>query len=220
MRNILRRAALMSAAIMFTTAAFAQDATPRWEVYGNYSFMQFNPTLSGLQSRSFNGGGGGFQANFGKLFGFKGDFQGYGSTQTSFTVTGRPVVTPHGTIPTGTFNSDGNMFTYLFGPVVGVHAHRIHFYGEYLLGGSASNLYGNLVRSIDAGGGTLSGGGSQHPFTQALGGGFDLKVNNHVALRLAEMDWILTRYTNPITDTNNQHSFRYQGGIVFMFGAQ
>jgi hypothetical protein len=34
------------------------------------------------------------------------------------------------------------------------------------------------------------------------------------------MDWILTRYTNPITDTNNQHSFRYQGGIVFMFGAQ
>jgi hypothetical protein len=111
MRNILRSAALMSAAIMFTTAAFAQDATPRWEAYGNYSYMQFNPSLSGLQSRSFNGGGGGFQVNFGKLFGFKGDFQGYGSTQTSLTIsTSGPVVTPHGTIPRGTFHSDGNMF--------------------------------------------------------------------------------------------------------------
>jgi hypothetical protein len=34
------------------------------------------------------------------------------------------------------------------------------------------------------------------------------------------MDWVLTRYTNPITNTNNQNSFRYLGGIVFMLGGQ
>lgn len=219
MRETMRSAALILAAMMFTATAFAQDGAPKWEVYGNYSYMQFNPTLSGLQSRAFNGGGGGIAYNFGKFFAVKGDFQGYGSTQTSFTVSG-PTVTPHGTIPSGTFNSDGNMFTYLFGPVVGARLGKFHVYGEYLLGGSSSNLYGNLVKSIDAGGGTVSGTGAQHPFTQALGGGLDVTLNKHVALRLAEMDWVLTRYTNPITNTNNQHSFRYQGGVVFMFGAQ
>ena len=62
--------------------------------------------------------------------------------------------------------------------------------------------------------------GSQHPFTQALGGGLDVSLNKHFALRLAQMDWVLTRYTNPINDTNNQHSFRYLGGVVFTLGAE
>ena len=219
MRNTMRSAALTLAAITFTAMAFAQD-TPRWEVSGDYSYMQFNPTLSGLQSRAFNGGGGGIQYNFGRFFAVKGDFQGYGSTHVTFTTTG-PVVTPHGIIPGGhTFSSNGNMFTYMFGPAVGIHAHKIYVYGEYLLGGSASNLYGNLSKSINAGGGTVTVVGSQHPFTQALGGGLDVSLNKHFALRLAEMDWVLTRYTNPINDTNNQHSFRYLGGVVFTFGAQ
>jgi hypothetical protein len=219
MSNAMRGAMLVSAAVMLTATAFAQD-TPRWEVSGDYSYMQFNPTLSGLQSRAFNGGGGGIQYNFGKYFAVKGDFQGYGSTHVTFTTTG-PVVTPHGVIPGGkTFSSNGNMFTYLFGPAVGVHASKIYVYGEYLLGGSASNLYGNLSQSIDAGGGTITVVGSQHPFTQALGGGLDVNLNKHFALRLAQMDWVLTRYTNPINDTNNQHSFRYLGGVVFTFGAQ
>ena len=209
---------LIFTTMMFAATAFAQDAA-KFEVYGDYSYLQFNPTLSGLQSRAFNGGGGGVQYNFGRFFAVKGDFQGYGSTQWTLT-TSAPTVTPHGTVPAGTFKSNGNMFTYLFGPVVGFHAGRFHFYGEYLLGGSASNLYGELARSINAGGGTVNGTGSQHPFTMAFGGGLDLTLNKHVALRLGEMDWVLTRYTNPLTDTNNQNSFRYLGGIVFKFGGQ
>ena len=119
----------------------------------------------------------------------------------TFTNTG-PVVTPHlGAVPTGTFHSNGNMFTYLFGPAVGFHARKLYVYGEYLLGGSASNLYGNLAKSIDAGGGTVTASASQHPFTQALGGGIDVNLSKHFALRLAQMDWVLTRYTNPINDT-------------------
>lgn len=220
MRNTMKSAVLMSAAIMLTATAFAQDGTPKWEISGDYSYMQFNPTLPSLQSRAFNGGGGGFQYNFGKIFAFKGDFQGYGSTHVTFTTTG-PVVTPHGLVPgPKTFSSNGNMFTYLFGPAVGFHARKFYVYGEYLLGGSASNLYGNLSQSINAGGGTVTETGSQHPFTQALGGGIDVSLNKHFALRLAQMDWVLTRYTNPINDTNNQHSFRYLGGVVFTVGAQ
>ena len=74
--------------------------------------------------------------------------------------------------------------------------------------------------AIIAGGGTIKAAGTQHPFTMAFGGGVDFNVSRNVAFRLGEFDWILTRYTNPITDTNNQNNFRYLGGIVFKFGGQ
>jgi hypothetical protein len=51
----------------------------------------------------------------------------------------------------------------------------------------------------------------------ALGGGLDIKVSDHFSIRPVEIDWVLTRYTNPLTSTNNQHSFRYLGGAVFHF---
>jgi hypothetical protein len=214
----IKNVVLVSTAMIFTATAFAQNK-PKWELYGDYSYMQFNPTLSGLQSRALNGGGGGVQVNFGRYFGIKGDFQGYASTQWTLTSSG-PTVTPHGTVPAGTFKSSGNMFTYLVGPTFGVHTTRFYVYGEVLLGQSNTSLYGDLVTSINNGGGKVSGSGTQHPFTTAAGGGLDWRMNKSVALRLGEMDWVGTRYSNPITDQNKQNSFRYLGGIVFTFGGE
>jgi hypothetical protein len=204
---------IFSIVVVCAPAAFGQ----RFEAYGNYSYMQFNPTLTGLQSRAFNGGGGGVEVNFGKIFGIKGDFQGYGSTQWTITNTG-PVVTPHGTIPAGTFTSSGNMFTYMFGPVIRVPTHHVTVFGEVLFGGSNTNGYSGLTSAINAGGGTIQVNGTQHPFTMAFGGGLDVNMSKHVALRLGEFDYVLSRYTNPLTNTNNQNNFRYLGGIVFRFG--
>ena len=51
----------------------------------------------------------------------------------------------------------------------------------------------------------------------AVGGGLDVNVSKNVAIRVAEVDYMLTRYTNPITSTNNQNNFRYLGGVVFRF---
>lgn len=209
--------ALLSAAMIFAVSGYAQD-TPKFEVYGDYSYLQFNPTLSGVQSRAFNGGGGGVQWNVWKLLGIKADLQGYGSTQWTLTTTA-PIVTPHGTIPVGTFKSNFSQFTYLFGPVVGVHTHKFYVFGEYLLGQSNTNGYGSLEQSINnAFPGSISVSTTQHPFTMAFGGGVDFNINHRFAVRLADMDWVLTRFTNPFTDTNNQNSFRYQGGFVVKFG--
>lgn len=209
---------IASAAIAFTATAFAQDQS-RFEVFGDYSFVQFNPTLTGMQSRAFNGGGGGGQINFGKYLGIKADFQGYGSTHWTTTLAS-PLVTAKGTIPAGTYTSQANMFTYLFGPTLGVHISKLHVYGEFLLGGSNTTGYANLTKEIIAAGGTIPSMGTQHPFTLAVGGGVDLDLTTHIALRLAELDYLMTRYTNPITSTNNQNSFRYVGGVVFKFGGQ
>ena len=203
---------LVSTILMSMPAVFAQRA----EVFGDYSYMQFNPTITGFQSRAYNGGGGGIQFNVGKFFGVKGDFQGYGSTDWTVNVTS-PISTPNGIIPVGTYTTKANMFTYLFGPEVHFQAKRMRVFGETLFGGSNTSAYANLSNEAIVGG-NASSNPNQHPFTMAVGGGVDVNMTKRVAFRLGEFDWMLTRYTNPWTSTNNQNSFRYLGGIVFKFG--
>jgi hypothetical protein len=193
--------------------AFAQRA----EVFGDYTFMQFNPTITGVQSRALNGGGGGGQLNFAKIFGIKGEFQQYMSTEVTLNVTS-PISTPKGIIPVGTYKSNATMFTYFFGPVVRYPGKHIRPFGELLFGGTSTNLYAQLNSSLVVGGTVNGSASSQHPFAMAFGGGLDVAVNKHVSLRLGEFDWVLTRFTNLVTDTNNQNSFRYLAGVVFNFG--
>ena len=207
---------MFAALLLSSTVAFAQEETQRIELFGEYSYLRFNPTLPHLNNRSFNGGGGGATFNINRYLGIKGELMGYGSTSFTTTVSA-PIVTPKGTVPAGTFNSQGNMFTYLFGPVVKLPLSRITPFGELLFGGSNSNGYANLSKAIIAGGGTISATGTQHPFTMAFGGGLDVHINHNFSIRPIELDWVLTRYTNPLTNTNNQNSFRYTAGFVYRF---
>jgi len=108
------------------------------------------------------------------------------------------------------------MFTYLFGPVLRIPTPLIKPFGEVLFGGSYTNAYVNLSKQIDQAGGTITTP-SQHPFTMAAGGGVDLSVSHRVAIRLGEFDYILTRYTNPLTSTKNQINFRYCCGVILKF---
>ena len=207
---------MFAALLLSSTVAFAQEETQRIELFGEYSYLRFNPSLPHLNNRSFNGGGGGATFNLNRYLGIKGELMGYGSTSFTTTV-GAPIITPKGTVPAGTFNSQGNMFTYLFGPVVKLPLSRITPFGELLFGGSNSNGYANLSKAIIAGGGTISATGTQHPFTMAFGGGLDVHINHNFSIRPIELDWVLTRYTNPLTNTNNQNSFRYTAGFVYRF---
>jgi hypothetical protein len=141
---------------------------------------------------------------------------GYGSTTFGINVTS-PIVTPKGTIPVGNFNTQGNMFTYLFGPVIKVPTSRFTPFFEILFGGSNSNGYANFSKAIVAGGGTITASGTQHPFTMAVGGGIDFNINHNFSIRPLEIDYVLTRYTNPFSNTNNQNNFRYVAGAVFRF---
>ena len=202
---------IVSAAMMLNSSAFAQ----RFEVSGDYSYFHYNPTITGFQSRSFNGGGAGAALNFAKLFAIKGDFQGYGSTDWTFT-TQAPIAAPAGgtTIPTGTkITTKANMFTYLLGPEVHIQTSRFKVFGEVLLGGAHTSGYTNLYNAEG-----FAHNPSQHPFTMAIGGGLDVKANKHIGIRLGEFDYVLTRFTNVFTNSNNQNSFRYLGGVVFYFG--
>jgi hypothetical protein len=206
---------VLAGLLLCVRGAFAQEMQ-RVEVFGEYSYLRFNPTIPAFHNRSFNGGGGGATFNITNYLGIKAELMGYGSTTWSATFSG-PVVTPHGTIPAGTYSTQGNMFTYLFGPVVKIPSSRWNPFAELLFGGSNSNGYANFTKAIDAGGGAFATSGTQHPFTMALGGGLDVHLTHHVSLRPVELDYILSRYTNPFTKTNNQNSFRYNAGLVFRF---
>ena len=105
----------------------------------------------------------------------------------------------------------------MFGPVLRIPLPKVKPFGEALFGGSNTNGYVNLTNSIIAGGGTISKTPTQHPFTLAAGGGLDLDITEKVGIRLGEFDFVLTRYTNPLTSTNNQKNFRYCGGVIFKF---
>jgi len=110
------------------------------------------------------------------------------------------------------------MFTYQFGPTYTYRSERTNVFGEVLFGGSNTNGYLNLVKAIDAGGGTVAATSVQHPFTMVVGGGLDINISKRIAYRPLEMDYVLTRYSNPVNFVNNQNSFRFLMGFVFRFG--
>jgi hypothetical protein len=204
--------------LLFTTAAFSQVEASKIEVTGEYSFLRFSPSLPGLSSSNFNGGGGGIAWFFSRYLGVKSEFIGYAKDTWTATFQTPLVVTPHNTvanIQAGSYSANASMFTYQFGPVARIPYHRATVFAEVLFGGALTDGYGNIQRSIDLNHGTLPLPGNQNSFAMAAGGGVDLRVSKRVAIRLAEVDYFLTRYTNAITLTNNQNNFRYLAGIVF-----
>jgi hypothetical protein len=208
----ITRAILFGTIFLANVSAWAQRA----DVFGEYSYLHFSPTITGVDARSFNGGGGGADLYFLKIFGIKADFMGYASTTWTKTYSTPVIIPGRGTIPAGTYTTQANMFTYLFGPVLRIPLPVVKPFGEVLFGGSYTDGYANLTKQIDASGGTVAMP-TQHPFTLAAGGGVDVSVSHRLAIRLGEFDYVLTRYTNPLTSTNNQNNFRYTGGVVLKF---
>jgi outer membrane protein OmpA-like peptidoglycan-associated protein len=201
---------------MIAVTAWAQDY-PKVEVGADYSFVRFNPSKAFTTSRDINGGGGSFTYNFTRVFGFKADFQGYGSETSTFLIPAGSRIGSVTTISPVSFTANGNLFTYLFGPQIKRHG-RFEPFGEVLVGGAHSNVYANAFKQVGL---TVTGIGaapSNNAFALVAGGGFDIALSRHFALRLAEVDYLLTRFGNNITGNQNQNSFRYVGGVVFRFG--
>lgn len=213
----MKRVRILSVLLLLALAVplFAQDTKPI-ELTGEYNYARFNPTLPSLNNRSFNGGGVDFAYYFRPNIGVKADLQFNGST--AFTSSFPARATSAGFIPAGTYSANGAMKTYLFGPIAKARMRHFEPFGEILFGVAHMNAYANLSKVIaTAPGSTLKVQGAQNPFAMEVGGGFDLPVSKVIAVRVAELDYLLTRLTNPLTSTNNQNSFRYSAGLQFRF---
>jgi outer membrane protein OmpA-like peptidoglycan-associated protein/opacity protein-like surface antigen len=187
----------------FATLAAAQDQPgPKWELYGGYSFFHPGADVHGqlpaglfpLTSRlEANPRGAGVSAtyNFNRWFGFTLDASTHWGSGEA--TIGRRI--------------DDAAFTNLsFGPKVTFRSHRFSPFLEALVGDH--RLMPDAFHDIDKLG-------------FLLGGGLDINLSRHVALRLFRADYIMSSYrygpsaTTPKTDLRG---VRLQTGLNFMFG--
>ncbi len=190
MRKLLLTVSFLLALPLVT---LAQDA-PKVEVFGGYSYL--NPN-GGDDLHGWNAS---VTGNVNKWFGIKSDFSGYYEGYN--TVGGAKVrVSDH-------FFLAGGQFTYRGNDRVQPFAHLMA--GTVLLRSRATRncaltTAGCLsdVRISDSG------------FALVAGGGVDLKIAKHLALRLIQADYVYVR-NNGIND----HGFRLSTGLVGRVGEQ
>jgi hypothetical protein len=210
----VRSVLICGAILLLGMTAWAQEF-PRVELGGDYSFARFSPNAAYTQGHSLNGGGGSVTVNINEYLGLQMDLQGYQATTNGFTI-------PAGlSFPGGASGkASGDLFTYLFGPQIKIRAHGLHPFVHVLFGAAHSNVYANAFKQICqpiVGGCTFKTSPANDAFAMAFGGGIDIPVGHVVSFRPAEIDYLLTRFTNQFANSN-QNNFRYSAGLVFSFG--
>jgi hypothetical protein len=103
---------------------------------------------------------------------------------------------------------DAHLYTYTFGPVVSFNAGRVKPFVHALAGGA--NLGAN------AGGPSVSANG----FAAMAGGGVDLKLDRHFALRLFQADWVYYHFSDAFgssSDLSSGGTVKLATGVVVRF---
>lgn len=163
--------------------------TPKWELAGMYSYINFNPGAA-FPNFNNNGGTGSIAYNFNKWLGLTGEFGAYSFERR---------------IP-GVTKTEGGFQTFLFGPRINLR--RDHFVPF------AEVLFGDLRA-----GGQLTGGARNSSFALAAGGGVDIVFTKHIAWRFAQIDYLRSYVSGPWLDPQyRQNSLRLGTGIVFRWG--
>lgn len=166
--------------------------TPKAEVAGMYSYVNFNP---GDPLRSYNNHGatGSFAYNVSRWLGLTAELGGYNFDRS---------------VPGGNKLS-GSWLTYLFGPRLNLR-NSDHFvpFVEFLVGGA------------NAGTETTGGSnGNQNAFALATGGGVDVVLLKNLAWRFVQADYLMTNFTGPFLGSDGrQHNVRLGTGLVYRFG--
>ena len=178
--------------------AQAQDK-PKVEVFAGYSYQPFDFSPDG------HGWNASVVANVHRWFGVKADVSGhYLHTSSTFTI---PLPVP-GTLQQ---RRSDRLHLVLFGPQSRFPQwKRVSFFQHALFGLSlASSRFSDTLDGTPFPASTFA----DHGFAMVLGGGLDVHVSPHLAIRAGQTDYLLTRI-NGFTS----HNFRYSAGVVFRFG--
>lgn len=190
MRNLWLGTVL--ATLVGALPAAAQE-TPKVEVSLTYSFIHTRLVPSGGCCFNMHGGSGSFAVNLNRTVSLVGDVGGYRANNVKSSGFGLTVI------------------TYMFGPRFNIRS-----------GGDSVNVFGQALFGGGHAGGSLYTSGSpfgpQNAFSMALGGGFDVKLHKHVAVRVVQAEWLYTRFANGVN--SRQNNLRLSGGIVFRFGSR
>jgi len=192
----------IAAVFMFTVAAAAQEQpAPKWELYGGYSFFHPGADIHGQQPQGLvplssrleanpRGVGASVTYNFNRWFGLTLDTSIHWGSGEA-------------TLPR---RIDDTAFSNLsFGPKVTFRHEHFSPFLEVLVGDH--RLMPDAFHDVDKLG-------------LMLGGGLDVNLNRHVALRLIRADYVMSsyRYGPPSVPLTEIRGVRLQVGVNFMFG--
>ena len=228
--NLKKCFLIVCAALLTASVAAATDA-PLWEGFLGYNFVRFSPGsqnipgFNGLPSVNLHGGDAQLAYNFNREIGLVLDV-GAVHAGSLFSVR-------NDTLNGGV---DHTLVNFVLGPRYTFNMHKRWMpYVKALFGGaratsstSVTLLQGGVIwpppgliippgtiQPVDA---TLRA--ERTGFAMLIGGGLDIKVSKHIALRPVEANYYLTRLPNFVTgnDTSKNH-FRYSAGVNFLLGA-
>lgn len=181
--------------------------SPRFELFVGYSYIGAAPRSDRNRVVGLHGGSESLAFNLNKYFGIVGDFGAYESDHLTFG--GAPPINVH---------ADGSAFSYMFGPRVSFRSGRLTPFAQYLLGG----LYATRVKLPGCSGGAVCTAlPSDNAFAMTAGGGVDVTLTRHFALRLIQAEYMFTRFRDPTSSTGQtvrQNDVRLSTGIVFRMG--
>jgi opacity protein-like surface antigen len=180
--------------VLIGSLAWAQDSTPKVQVFGGYSLMHTatggltgplmdaalgqNYGTFGLRT-NFNGWSGEAQYNAGRWFGIVADFGGRRGTFLTANVggvSGLPKLTA---------------YSFLVGPVLSYRTKsKLTPFVHALVGFDRSSLGATTITGLPTP--ASSAAVNYTDFAIALGGGLDYKLSRHFALRAAQVDYFHT----------------------------
>ena len=205
------RISTQSALLLIATLASALGVTakaqnnmpsspqPRYEVAVTYTFVRSNAPVGDCGCFNLNGGGASFA---------------FGLGHSPFAVVADGSVTHNGGIyskDAGAPGSSLTMSTFLGGlryrPQFGHGA--LKPFAQVLAGGVRTS--GSVFSNQDS----PAASTAATAFGAEVGGGLDLKLKRHLALRLVEVDYLVTKFANG--DNDHQNDLRINSGIVLRF---
>lgn len=181
---------------------------PRFELFAGYSYLRAVPTqAAGNRLMWMNGGSTSLAFNFNRYVGIVGDFGAYTNSQMKFTGGYTSTVDVN--------NANVAALSYLFGPRVSFrNSGRITPFVQALFGGMHANQV--VLKGCTFSCTLLP---VQDTFAMTAGGGLDLRIHRHFALRLIQAEYLMTRFASYTTGTTaQQNDIRLSSGIVFRMG--
>lgn len=183
--------------------------TPKVEWFLGYSFWRAMPTATSNRMGYLHGGSTSVAYNFNRYLGLVADFGGYDNNKLT-------LLSPSGD---QTFDANGSAYTYLFGPRLSYRMHeRFTPFAQALFGAAHAS---SVTISGCTSGSSCTPLGSENAFAMTVGGGLDITLHRHIALRLFQAEYLMTRFKDSSVlagQTERQNNLRLSTGIVVRFG--
>ena len=200
----MRKGFLLVIVLLVASVSAQAQSETKGEVWGSYSLLVAD--FDFLDVETMHGFGFGGQYNLSSRFGIVGEFTSNrkSTDQITIFVPGTIILIPE---------LETKVNTFLFGPRVSYRGDAVTVFGHFLLGGATTRLKDEL-----------SGFGfedSNTEFAMAIGGGVDVNLGRHYAIRVAQFDYLpintdIAQRLGGVVETSNWlHNSRYQAGFVF-----